>query len=273
MKKEKKILQGKKIVVFLNKPKDKELKRLLTYWGAEVECFSIIRIDALNDYSKLKFKLNNLAEYKYLIFTSVISVDYFLARILGELGNLDCLRDKQIIASGASSAQRLLDYGVNIDFIAHDYKLETVLAKLNRVSQPADRALWISGRMTGNSLLEVYIEKNTKNKLANSALPIDIVEVFKISFSDVCEDYLKKLPQKIDLIILTDSFALSFLYYLKLKGYRGYKYAKIAVVGPVMQKLVEQAGFKPTIIPSKACVEELVEAIIEYYLIGLQKKK
>lgn len=266
MKKEKKILQGKKMIVFLNKPKDKKLNRLLNYWGAEAECFSIIHTDALNDYSKLKSKLNNLAKYKYLIFTSAIAIDYFLARVLGEFENLDCLKGKQIITLGANIAKRLLDYGINIDFIAHDYKMETVLKKLIQISQPADRALWISGRMTGNFLLGSSIEKRIRNKLANSALHIDTVEVFKISFSDVREDYFKRLPEKIDLIILTDFFALSFLDYLKLKGYRGYEHAKIAVIGPVMQKLVEQAGFEATIIPSKAGIEELVEAIIDYYL-------
>ena len=266
MKKEQKILQGKKAVVFLNNHKDKNLQRLLTYWGAEAECFSIIHTDVLNDYSKLKSKLNNLAEYKYLIFTSAISVDYFIARVLGEFESLECLKGKQVITSGANIAKRLLDSGVNIDFIAHDYRLETVLQKLTQVSNPADKGLLISGRMIGNFLLSNSIEEKLRKRLKNFNLPIDIVEVFKISFSDICKEYLVKLPQKVDLIILTDFFALNFLYYLRLKGYQGYRYAKIAVIGPVMQKLVEQAGFRADIVPNELGAEGLMEAIIDYYL-------
>lgn len=266
MKKEQKILQGKKAVVFLNNHKDKNLQRLLTYWGAEAECFSIVHTDVLNDYSKLKSKLNNLAEYKYLIFTSAISVDYFIARVLGEFESLECLKGKQVITSGANIAKRLLDSGVNIDFIAHDYRLETVLQKLTQVSNPADKGLLISGRMIGNFLLGNSIEEKLRKRLKNFNLPIDIVEVFKISFSDICKEYLVKLPQKVDLIILTGFFALNFLYYLRLKGYQGYRYAKIAVIGPVMQKLVEQAGFRADIVPNELGAEGLMEAIIDYYL-------
>lgn len=266
MKKEQKILQGKKAVVFLNNHKDKNLQRLLTYWGAEAECFSIVHTDVLNDYSKLKSKLNNLAEYKYLIFTSAISVDYFIARVLGEFESLECLKGKQVITSGANIAKRLLDSGVNIDFIAHDYRLETVLQKLTQVSNPADKGLLISGRMIGNFLLGNSIEEKLRKRLKNFNLPIDIVEVFKISFSDICKEYLVKLPQKVDLIILTDFFAFNFLYYLRLKGYQGYRYAKIAVIGPVMQKLVEQAGFRADIVPNELGAEGLMEAIIDYYL-------
>lgn len=53
MKKEQKILQGKKAVVFLNNHKDKNLQRLLTYWGAEGLMEAIIDYYLTADRGKL----------------------------------------------------------------------------------------------------------------------------------------------------------------------------------------------------------------------------
>lgn len=264
---ERNILQGKRIFIFLNKDKDKNLARLLTYWGAEVKEFHVIHTNTLGDYSDLNLKLDNLEQYKILIFTSVVSVDYFIARVLGQFTSLDCLKDKQIITSGWTVAKKLLDNGIDIDFVANDYNIKTVIGKLKQIMGFQDKALFITGRMTGGILSNDFIGDYVAKELENVNLQIDKVEVFSINYSDIDHEVIDGLREKADIIIITNFFALKFFCYLKEKRYLPDDYGNIAVVGPMMGKLVEEEGLKAEIIPQKAGLEELISAILDHYIV------
>lgn len=263
---EQNILLGKRIFIFLNKDKDQNLARLLNYWGAEVEEFPVIHTATLGDYSDLNFKLDNLEQYKILIFTSVVSVDYFIARVLGRFATLDCLKDKQIITSGWTIAKKLLDNGINIDFVANDYNIKTVIGKLEQIMSSQDKALFITGRMNGGLLSGDFTGNYAIKELNNVNLQIDEVEVFSTNYSDLDYKDIARLRKKADIIIITNFFALKFFGYLKEKKYLSDDYGNIAVVGPIMGNLAEKAGLKAKIVPQKAGVDELISAILDYYI-------
>ena len=263
---EQNILLGKRIFIFLNKDKDQNLARMLNYWGAEVEEFTVIHTATLGDYSDLNLKLDNLEQYKILIFASVVSVDYFIARVLGRFASLDCLKDKQIITSGWTIAKKLLDNGIDIDFVANDYNIKTVIGKLEQIMSSQDKALFITGRMTGGILSGSFLENYVEKELKTVNLKIDKVEVFSTNYSDIDYKVIDRLRGKADIIIITNFFALKFFCYLKEKGYLPDDYGNIAVVGPIMGKLVEKAGLKAKIVPQRAGVDELISAILDYYI-------
>ena len=120
----------------------------------------------------------------------------------------------------------------------------------------------MTGGILSGSFLENYVEKELKTV----NLKIDKVEVFSTNYSDIDYKVIDRLRGKADIIIITNFFALKFFCYLKEKGYLPDDYGNIAVVGPIMGKLVEKAGLKAEIVPQKAGVDELISAILDYYI-------
>jgi len=132
-------LAGKTVVVTRPREQAASLAEPLEYLGAEVLLAPTIRIvpRTLDD-EIVRVVVNDLAEYRLIIFTSVNGVDVFLG-YLTELGlPLAALEDAVVAAVGPKTASALEERGLACDVVADDFVAEGLLDTLEeRAVAPA----------------------------------------------------------------------------------------------------------------------------------------
>ncbi|MCX6362710.1 MAG: uroporphyrinogen-III synthase [Actinobacteria bacterium] len=143
-------LEGKTVVVTRPREQAASLVEPLEHLGAEVLLVPTIRIvpRALDD-EIVRVIVNDLPDYRLIIFTSVNGVDVFLG-YLTELGLPFASLDDAIVAAvGPTTASALEQRGVSCDVVADDFVAEGLLDTLQtRAVAPAGtRVLIPSARL------------------------------------------------------------------------------------------------------------------------------
>jgi len=77
----------------------------------------LIKIVPLKNYQRFDVKIKNIADYGWLVFASRYGVEYFFKRLFAIGLDTRSLATIKIAATGQSTSQRLLDYGVRVDLV------------------------------------------------------------------------------------------------------------------------------------------------------------
>ncbi len=123
-------LFGRRIVVTRAREQASGLARSLTDLGAEVIQCPTIEIRPLEDYAALDAALARLAEYQWIIFTSVNGVRCFWQRLEAAGKDSRALGGCRVAAIGPATAQALRGHGIAPDFVPERYVAEGVLEGL-----------------------------------------------------------------------------------------------------------------------------------------------
>ena len=143
-------LEGKTVVVTRPREQAASLARPLEHLGAEVLLAPTIRIvPRMLDDEIVRVVVNDLADYRLLIFTSANGVEVFLG-YLTELGlPFTSLDDAIVAAVGPKTASALEERGVTCDVVADDFVAEGLLETLKEraVAPAGTRVLVPSARL------------------------------------------------------------------------------------------------------------------------------
>ncbi|MCX7918559.1 MAG: uroporphyrinogen-III C-methyltransferase, partial [bacterium] len=114
-------LFGKRILVTRTRSQASEFVRVLESFGAEVIEFPTIEIIPPSNWRPLDKAIRNLANYDWVIFTSVNGVTYFFQRLAEK--NLDSrlFRTARIAAIGPATAEALKEKGLIPDIVPMEY--------------------------------------------------------------------------------------------------------------------------------------------------------
>jgi len=123
-------LKNKRILITRPKERAKEFAELLTAEGAQPIFFPVIQISPLNDTSHIDNTLCNIANYDWLIFTSVHAVEAIFAR----LHALEIVIPNQlhIAVVGTQTEVSLAKHGIKADFIPTEYSAESIADGLGK---------------------------------------------------------------------------------------------------------------------------------------------
>jgi uroporphyrinogen-III synthase len=122
-------LTRKRILITRPRAQAEEFARALSSEGAEPIFFPMIEIAALDDHTALDHALGRLAEYDWLILTSVHGAEALFARMRG-VGIKSLPSHLRVAAVGPKTANRLSLEKVAVDHLPAKYTAEAVLAGL-----------------------------------------------------------------------------------------------------------------------------------------------
>lgn len=125
-------LQGVRVLVGRARHQANALSAGLRELGAEVLEVPFIEIRKPRSYKALDSALKNLAEYDWLILTSVNGVDALWERLRKLHIGRNPMRHLRIAAIGPATAQAIERHGLKVNVIPKEYVAESVVASLRR---------------------------------------------------------------------------------------------------------------------------------------------
>lgn len=255
---ENKPLMGKGIAVTRARQQASGLAMLLEDLGACVFQFPTIKIVPLEDYAPVKAAAGKLAEYDWLVFTSVNGVKYFW-KTLDEMG-LDsrALHGVDIAAIGPATADALAEQGIKADFVPEKYVAESVVEGMLEKGVKGKNILIPRAKEAREVLPE---------ELRKAGAAVEILPVYETVLADGdTEDFITNLEAgNVQCVTFASSSTVDNFFTLvqAAKVKELCPNLKFASIGPVTSETLKGYGFTPDIQPDEFTIPALVKKISE----------
>ncbi len=249
-------LFGKGVIVTRAREQASGFATSLQKLGARVLQYPTITINPLPDYTAVHKAIKELENYHWLIFTSVNGVRLFWQE-LAHLGqDTRSLGKCKVAAIGPATAGALQKRGILPDFVPEKYVAESVLAGLmERGVGQGSRILIPRAKKAREVLPKELIKKGAK---------VDILPVYETTLcTDKQEEIAEALDKGIvDYITFTSSSTVdNFFTLIPADTLKKHSHVRLASIGPITTKTLEQYGFSPHIEPEDYTIPGLIEAL------------
>jgi len=250
-------LAGKRIVVTRPQDQCQKFLELLQSRGAVPFCFPVIEISPLANNPELDNALRRLADYDWLILTSVNGV----AVVWEHLQELDIQylpSALKIACIGPKTAAALAKHGFQADFVPEEYIAEAILPGLGELED-----------------IKVLL---TRADIARPDLPeairagggtADDISTYRTLLAEPDETSLVKISAGTDLLTFTSpSTVENFFQIITSAGLDPLHLPGnpiVACIGPITARAAEKKGYRVTVLPEKYTIEGLLDAIIRHY--------
>jgi uroporphyrinogen III methyltransferase/synthase len=256
---EKRPLLGKRIVVTRARTQASDLVRRLSELGAAcLEC-PTIKVEPPSDWAPLDGAIANLADYHWVIFTSVNGVKFFFHRLFALGQDVRALHRVHTAAIGPVTAERLMDYGLKTDIVPESYRAESVVAAFGSQNL-AKQAILIPRAAEARPVLPV--------ELTRMGARVDEVPVYRtVPATDGAAELLIQLEKKqVDLVTFTSSStATNFKSLLPTERFEDLiRDLTVASIGPITTETAEKLGFRVRITAQTYTIEGLCDAIVSH---------
>ncbi len=254
-------LFGKKIVVTRARAQASDMILQLTELGAHCLEYPVIKTMPPEDFSPLDAAIDRLADYDWIIFTSVNGVAFFFTRLLEKGKDARALGSLHTACIGPVTAERLKAYGVNTDILPKNFRAESIIEAFKNVPVAGRRMLLPRAAQARPILPE---------ELSRMGAVIDEVAAYHtVRDTENAAPLLRQLEQKeIDLITFTSSSTVTNFKEL-IPDNRFEELLKdvtIASIGPITSETAEKNGFTVHIEASAYTIPGLCDAIVAYYV-------
>ncbi|MFW6265984.1 MAG: uroporphyrinogen-III C-methyltransferase [Halanaerobiales bacterium] len=258
-------LFGKRVLVTRPRGQAQSFIEKLRREGARPVLAPMIEIKAPTDYFEMDKAINELDKYRWIIFTSVNGVKFFIKRL--QQNGLDgrAFSGKLIAAIGSKTAEKLKEYGLMVDFVPDEYSTEGILHEIKEYARlnnyKIDKSSFLLPRA---DIATPALESGLKNMGA----VVKNITAYQNKRVGLPEKINKMIfNNEIDLLTFTSSSTVDN--FMKgIEEYKGnYKLNKldIACIGPVTAATVEEYGLEVDIIAEKYNIDGLLKAIVDYY--------
>ncbi len=250
---ESKKLQGKVLITTRPIDADDDLPDLLKNEGAEVLALPMIEIKSVTPTEKEKEALNKLIKFDWVFFTSKHGVVHFFKHLSEINGNTNLPDSLKIGTVGKKTAAELDYYGYAPDFISTGNTSTDMLDLFYKKYSPRNLNFLLAlGNLADDTLENKLSEKNQVTR-------INIYKTMSPTSAD--ETILKRIANNsYDLILLTSPSTFS-----NLKSFIDLKELKLASIGQITSKAIQNEGHSPLITATTSTTEGLCKAIIDYY--------
>jgi uroporphyrinogen III methyltransferase/synthase len=236
--------------------------------GAELFEFPTIEIVPPDDYAPLDEAIANIETYHWLIFTSANAFRYFIARFTDKGGNKDILANLKICAIGPRTADAIAERGLKVDLMPDEYNADgLILAFLKEAKMHQDPRYKFSN--LNNLRILMPRADNAREGFPEIVTDlggeIDCPVAYRSIMPEVDKAELYRRLKSGSVTIATFTSAATFNNLLAMLGDEANELLKdvtIAAIGPVTAKAIEAAGFRVAIMPKRALISEMVQAII-----------
>lgn len=260
---EKRPLFGKRIVVTRTREQASGLVAGLEEFGANCLEYSTINIQPVEDYDAFDEELERLQEYHWILFTSLNAVKYFFKRLHGKGMDARDLKGPDIAVVGKSTADLLLQYGLNADLIPETFTGEGLAESL--LDQGVEgRNILIPRAAQAREILPETLRGAGAQVTVTPIYQNCPVEGDKASIRAEFED------NKVDMITFTSSSTVrNFLDMIDAKDQEELQQiladVKIAAIGPITAKTITDNGLAVHVQPDQYTISDMVNVVVDYY--------
>ena len=259
---ERRPLFGRRIINTRPTDQAPELSARLEQLGAEVLEAPAIETVPPNDWSPVDDAIRRLSDYDWLILTSANGVDALFSRLDAASLDARALAGVRIAAIGPGTAGRLSDRFVRADLVPDAY-----------VAERLAEAIQAAGPVAGKRILLLRADmarKTLPEQLTAAGARCDDVVAYRTvrptALADAVLDRLRR--RQVDRVTFTSSStARNFLALLGDANTSDADFldgVRLASIGPVTSKTLNEAGRPPTVEASTHTAAGLVEAITEF---------
>jgi len=251
-------LFGKRILVTRARHQASALSRLLSERGAQSVELPAIDIQRVTDTAELDHAISNLAQYHWIIFTSVNGVGAFFERLHSLKLDARALHGLKVGSIGPATTKALEQKGITPDYSPSVYTSEGLIAGLMSFN--------IAGQLFLIPRADIADKGLTKG-IVQLGAEVDEVTVYKTVPAHDDISRVRKIlePGDIDVITFTSSSTVSNLIAALGNEEVTINSAKIACIGPKTADAATRAGLKVDVVASEHTIPGLVAAIEEYF--------
>lgn len=249
-------LRGRRIVVTRPRRQAEGFAAQLRELGAVPILFPTIRIAPIDDTTELDTAIRRLAEYDWIVFTSVNGVDIFHERLQALDASAAHLEDVCVAAIGPATGSALSEIGVMPDFIPDEYVAEQIAEGL--------------GDVEGMKVLLPRAEQ-ARAALSDllSAKGADVEEI--ATYHTVTGAPDKEARQELEsAAVITFTSSSTVRNFVKLVGgpkelSRIASGSVVACIGPITAATASELGMEPQIVAEDYTVDGLIAALLSYF--------
>ncbi len=251
-------LWGKKVMVTRARSQASQMVSSLQELGAQVIEFPTICIKPVIA-TNLKDCMDRMAEYSWMVFTSVNGIREFIQQIRGLGYDIRDLKGPSICAIGPATAAEAELRGLHVTAVPSEYIAEAVAELLLSDVKPGARVLIPRARGAREVLPDL---------LVRSGLVVDECIVYE-SVPDAGSIQGRILPEDMDVDVVTFTSSSTVRNFVAILGAERAQQlagqAKVACIGPITAETAREAGFNVDIIPRNYTVDDLIQVIVELY--------
>jgi uroporphyrinogen-III synthase len=234
-----------------------ELKKL----GAEVIEIPFIEIRKPRSYRPLDAALKKLAEYDWLILTSVNGVDALWDRLKKVRLTKKHLQHLRVAAIGPATKKAIEKQGIKVDVVPEEYVAESVVKSLRK--EIAGKRVLLARAKVARDVIP--------RELRRLGAQVDVIEAYETVVPQSSRTKLKallKTPKgRPDVVTFASSSSVkNFLSLLGAGVGRKHSFLdgiRMASIGPVTSATLRELGLPVDIEARKYTIPGLIEAIVE----------
>jgi uroporphyrinogen III methyltransferase / synthase len=242
-----------RIVVTRAREQAGQLAELLREHGACVIELPTIEIVPPADWGPLDSAIASLETYDWVLFTSVNGVRFFVERLDASSKDLRHLRGK-VCAIGPATAERLRSLHVKVDLMPREYVAESVLKAFEEHDLAGKRVLLPRAKVARDVI---------PAELTRRGATVDVVPAYQ---TVVPEESAKLAAQVFEcgakphwITFTSSSTVRNFVRLCRVEHLNG---VRIASIGPVTSRTVQEFGLRVDLEPQHYTVAGLVEALV-----------
>lgn len=257
---ETKPLYGRKVLVTRAADQAEEFINLLVLYGAEPVAFPTIEIVPPESWEAVDHAIDRLAEFDWLLLTSVNGVEFFMRRLRERGRDLRELKGIKIGAIGPKTADAIERHGLAPDLVPKTFQAEAILEGLSTEKLEGRRIL-LPRALEAREVLP--------QELAKRGAHVAVVPVYRTIIPTASRDAIRAMLQKKELAVVTFTSSSTVKNFMKL--FEGEPVAKwlegvrIACIGPITADTAREKGLRVDIQPKDFTVAALAREIAESY--------
>jgi uroporphyrinogen III methyltransferase/synthase len=255
-------LEGRRILVTRASEQAGALTSKLKSAGAIAIDAPAIKLQDPPDWSPCNRAIEQLAEYRWILFTSQNTLPRLLARMQTRGLGIDALRSAGLVAVGEATARGLREAGLTVENVPDEYRAEGVLELLARSELEGVRILLPRALVAREELPE--------GLRARGAI-VDVAPVYEtVADPAGAEIARREMARGVDAVTFTSaSTATHFLQALGADGDSSaldpLRQICLASIGPITSARLRRLGLEPSVEADPFTVEALVEALAGYF--------
>ena len=256
-------LFGRRIVVTRSREHAAELIDMLEERGAEAIAAPTIRVAPPQDPSPLEDAIAEASRFDWIVFTNANAVDSFMSKLLAA-GDVRDLKGIRLCAIGASSASRLQQYGIRVDLMPAEYRVEALLEALSETAPLENQRFLLLHADNGRELLVEELRQAGAEVTEVAAYRTSLAQAERESDQDI---YRMLLDRQIHAVIFTSASTVRNFaeIYGREQAADLLSTTVVASIGPVTAETAQQLGITTTVMPERYTIPDLVDALVEYF--------
>lgn len=262
---EKRPLFGKQIIVTRARAQASDFVERLQESGANTLEFPTIETVEPESWADLDAAVERIAEYDWMIFTSVNGLGYLLYRLKQTGRDIRQLAGPKLCAIGSKTAEAVESVGMKVDLVPNEYRAEAIIEAIGDVK---GKKILIPRAQEAREILP--------EELGKMGATVDVVTAYRTVRPTAKKDAILKQirDSEVDMVTFTSSSTVTNFAGMfeksELAEIQGK--LKVASIGPITSETAKKLGFKVDVSPDEYTIDGLTQSIIGYYKNGKRQQ-